>query len=267
MRRSLGISFGVFTQALFLLTVWHLFRFLHGDEPGVRSGSLWWDVVLTLQYVVVHSVLLHPATKKRLGRWITPEFYGSFFCVATCGGLLLTITAWQDSGVVLWRLEGWERAVVEVAFAASWIALFYSLNLSGLGYQTGWTPWWHWVRRKPLPRRSFQPRGAYHWIRHPIYLSFLGLIWFTPVMTRAHALLTGVWTIYIFVGSYLKDERLAYYLGTSYRRYEQQVTGYPLFLFGPLARRKVVPATTKEPAPKEPTPTPAHRPQHTVLTH
>jgi hypothetical protein len=63
------------------------------------------------------------------------------------------------------------------------------------------------------------------------------LIWFTPVMTFDHAMLTGVWTLYIFAGSILKDQRLLYYLGNSYADYMSQVAGYPGMLFGPLGRR------------------------------
>jgi hypothetical protein len=47
----------------------------------------------------------------------------------------------------------------------------------------------------------------------------------------------GVWTAYIAVGSYLKDERLAFFLGRTYREYQERVPGYPLIGFGPLGRR------------------------------
>jgi hypothetical protein len=69
-----------------------------------------------------------------------------------------------------------------------------------------------------------------------VYLSFLGLIWFTPRMTADHALLTGVWTAYIFVGSCLKDRRMTFYLGGTYREYASRVPGYPGFFFGPLGK-------------------------------
>ncbi|MFM8475193.1 MAG: hypothetical protein ACKOEO_05285, partial [Planctomycetaceae bacterium] len=91
----------------------------------------------------------------------------------------------------------------------------------------------------PAPRREFQARSLYRLLRHPVYLSFLGLIWFTPTMTFDHAVLTAVWTVYIFVGSILKDERLRYYLGDSYAGYMAQVAGYPGMFFGPLGRRAV----------------------------
>ena len=73
-------------------------------------------------------------------------------------------------------------------------------------------------------------------MRHPAYLSFLGLIWFTPVMTTDRSILTAVWTVYVFVGSYLKNRRLVSYLGEPYRRYMAEVPGYPGMFLGPLGR-------------------------------
>src|SRR5205085_2753204 len=103
--------------------------------------------------------------------------FGCCFCVVTCLSLLLTIECWQPVSLSLWSLHGSLRYGVSGAFLLSWVALLYSLNLTGLGYQTGFTPWWHWLRGQPLRRRWEQPGGIYNCIRHPIYLSFLGLIW------------------------------------------------------------------------------------------
>ena len=77
-------------------------------------------------------------------------------------------------------------------------------------------------------------------------------------MTLDHAVLTGIWTVYIFVGSYLKDRRLVHYLGDAYRAYQARVPGYPLVPFGPLGRLRptaarsspteALPATSRLPA-------------------
>jgi protein-S-isoprenylcysteine O-methyltransferase Ste14 len=112
------------------------------------------------------------------------------------------------------------------------------LALTGLGYQNGWTPFYYWLRNEKPPRREFVTRGAYKYLRHPVYLSFLGLIWFTPRMSLDHAILTAIWSIYIFVGSVLKDQRLSRFIGPLYRNYSEKVPGYPLMFSGPLARWK-----------------------------
>lgn len=227
LRRGAGILFGVATHVLFAFTVWHLFFFLRDGRPAEGSmAGLAIDCGLALGFAIPHSLLLWPPCAQRLKRWIAPQFYGCFYCVATCLTLLVLFHGWRGHAWLVWEARGVARSCVQAAFLGSWISLFYSLHLTGLGYQTGFTPWWHWVRGRPSPRRNFVPRGAYHYLRHPVYLSFLGLIWFTPRMTLDHAILTSVWTVYIFVGSHLKDERLAYFLGASYREYQARVPGY-----------------------------------------
>ncbi len=206
MRFAVGVLFGVTTQLVFLLTVRELFAFLRGQIPA-RAGSLWCDVFLAAQFALPHSWLLLPSTRKWLSRWIAAPFYGLVFCLATCASLFVTFAYWRTSEVELREVSPQARWLIDVGFFGSWIALFYSLHLSGLGYQTGLTPWWLWVRGKPQPRRGFELRGAYRFMRHPIYASFLGLIWFTPTMTLDHAILTGLWTVYILAGSHLKNER------------------------------------------------------------
>ena len=136
------------------------------------------------------------------------------------------------------RIEA--EVLVSGTFLAIWPVLIYSISLTGLGWQTGFTPWWAWLRRRKPPRREFEPRGAYLVLRHPIYLSFLGLIWVTPAMTWDRVILVVIWTAYIFVGSYLKDRRLLHYVQEPYRRYQARVPGYPFMPAGPLARRKAL---------------------------
>ena len=51
-------------------------------------------------------------------------------------------------------------------------------------------------------------------------------MWFTPDMTIDRALLVAIWTVYIFLGSYLKDLRLIHYLGDTYREYRAKVPAY-----------------------------------------
>ena len=236
MQRVFGIIFGLSVHALFAITVWHLFWFLKGSEmPAGDRGGILLDCFLALLFAVPHSLLLLPAVRERLTRML-PECFTAACIVPSA--VFVCCSCFRSGALVrshCGRQPEW-RWIIQTCFLGSWVALFYSLNLTGLGYQTGWTPWWHWLRRLPLPARKFQPRGAYLWLRHPVYLSFLGLIWLVPVMTLDRAILTGIWTIYIFCGSWLKDQRLIYYVGDRYRRYQAEVPGYPAMFIGPLSR-------------------------------
>jgi protein-S-isoprenylcysteine O-methyltransferase Ste14 len=238
MRRVLGITIGIATHAVFFATVPPLYCFLRNDFSGARTGSLWVDAFAALQFGVLHSLLLWPGARRFIGQWIGAAFYGCFFSIATCASLWLLFGWWRGSSIVVFAWPEALQPLVRAGFVAAWGALVYSLSLTGLGYQTGFTPWWKWVRREPLPRREFRPRGAYRWFRHPVYLSFLGLVWLTPIVTADRAILIGVWTAYILIGSHLKDERLAAYLGDAYREYLATVPGYPLVRWGPLGTRR-----------------------------
>ncbi len=234
--RVMGIAFGLGTQASFAVTVWFLFWFLRDGNLQQTPSWLAVDVLLALQFAVVHSILLLPLVRSWISRRLPSPLYGSLFCIATCVGLWLMFYFWRGSTTIVWSATGTLQDCVLGAFYLSWVALFYSLSLSGFGYQTGWTQWLFWLRRKPLPVRDLIDQGIFRWLRHPVYLSFLGLIWFTPHMTADRLLLACAWTVYIFVGSYLKDRRLAYYLGNTYHEYASRVAGYPGIFFGPLAK-------------------------------
>ena len=244
MRRAAGLAFGIGTHVLFAFTVWHLFWFLRGGPPTgaaspaevVRAVVI--DVLLAACFAVPHSLLLLPNVRQTIiSRGLAGPLYGCFYCVATCVALLVTILCWQPVGLVLWRWPAAFADVVAWAFVGSWAALLYSLHLTGLGWQTGLTPWWSWVRGQPTPKRDFVERGAYRVLRHPVYLSFLGLVWCVPVVSLDRGVLIAIWTTYIFIGSMLKDRRLSFFLGDRYRDYQSRVPGYPGIPFGPLARQ------------------------------
>ncbi len=221
-----GVLVGLGTQLLFAYTAFCLFFFLKdGGSPGHAFEPIW-NSLLAFQFAVSHSLLLWPPVSKTLQKWIPKAFYGSFYCIVTCLSLLLLFNYWTVSSFAIWSLTGTADQLVRLLFYLSWGGLIYSLSLTGLGYQTGLTQWWSWLRNRSLPRRGVPSRGAYQWMRHPVYLSFLGLIWFTPRMTLDHVVLTIIWTIYLGVGSYLKDERLAFYLGESYREYQRKVPAF-----------------------------------------
>ncbi len=174
------------------------------------------------------------------------------------GGILIGLGTHALFTLTVWRLFLFLQSPADGYWAgnqATNLLLSLVIRLTGFGWQTGWTPWLAWFRGEPPPRRGFNPTGAFRYFRHPVYLSFLGLLWFSPVMTLDRAILVGTWTVYIFVGSLLKDQRLHFYLGDRYRDYQQQVPGYPLLGFGPwgrLAKAPEMPAEIEEAVPALP---------------
>jgi len=231
------LVFGFLTQVAFGLTAAILFLFLTGTLIPLRHPTPYaWvlDLTLALQFGIVHSVLLLPAVRRRLTRALPDALYGCFFCAMTSISVLLTIVLWKPFGPTIWNYR--HLGIAYLPYLGSWMALLYSIWVSGAGYQTGWTPFWAWLRGRELPARGIPQTGLYRCLRHPIYLSFLCILWTPVLLSLDRLMLNVIWTVYTFAGSYLKDERLAYYLGEAYRDYQRRVPGYPFFPFGPLAR-------------------------------
>lgn len=236
--RLAGFLFGVGTQLMFALTVLYLFLFLRYCAGTEYQGWWWSDFLMAAGFAVPHSILLAPPVQKWMRGWLPAGLLGCLHCSITCVSLLLMFRFWGSSGIVLWETSGWLKSVILAGFYFSWGALLYSLYWTGFGYQTGLTQWWYWWTETKPPRRPFLTSGAFRYMRHPVYMSFLGLVWFTPTMTLDHAVLTAVWTIYIYAGSWFKDRRLLKFIGEEYRAYAQRVPGLPLIGFGSLNRFK-----------------------------
>jgi methanethiol S-methyltransferase len=234
--RLSGILFGVATQLLFLWTVVQLFAFLRHGGTHPSPNWLGIDCLLATGFAVPHSVLLVPPIQKWIKSWMPAGLLGCLHCSVTCIALLILFRYWGTHSTTLWKATGFAETAILCGFYGSWIALFYSLYITGMGYQTGFTQWRYWLLQTRPPQREFVERGAYRWMRHPIYMSFLGLIWFTPTMTLDHAVLTLLWTIYIYAGSYFKDKRMMRFVGPPYQEYAMRVTGLPFIGIGPLRR-------------------------------
>jgi methanethiol S-methyltransferase len=234
--RWVGISFGVATQLLFLLTVPCLFLFLRFGAKSIHANWILVDTLLALGFCLPHSILLAPPVQRRVKQWIPGALMGCLHCSLTCITLLTMFHFWRGSETVIWQCTDATSNLMLTGFYGSWLALFYSLYLTGMGYQTGLTPFWYWMTRQKPPVRQMVTQGAFKYMRHPVYMSFLGLIWFTPTMTADHAVLTTIWTIYIYAGSYFKDRRLIKFIGTPYLEYGRLVTGLPVIGIGSLRK-------------------------------
>ncbi|MBN8525858.1 MAG: hypothetical protein J0M02_11030 [Planctomycetes bacterium] len=241
MSRLLWHAIGWSSQAAFAVLCLSLMWFLQidtldGTPPAWDVPALVADAALVAAFSVPHSILLLPRVRRWMAGFMPAQLSGAVFCWTSCLSLWALMLAWRPAGPELWRAEGQVLVAVLATAAAAWLLLGYSMLLSGFGWQTGMTPFLAWVRGRPDPARRFQRRSLYRHLRHPIYLSFLLVVWIVPVMTVDRLVLAGAFTLYIYAGSWAKDRRLLRYVGDEYRQYMAEVPGFPLIGIGPLRR-------------------------------
>jgi protein-S-isoprenylcysteine O-methyltransferase Ste14 len=62
--------------------------------------------------------------------------------------------------------------------------------------------------------------GFYRWVRHPLYLFGLVILWLTPFMTRNMLTVIIALTVYVFIGAWFEEQRLLREFGDEYRAYQ-----------------------------------------------
>ena len=63
--------------------------------------------------------------------------------------------------------------------------------------------------------------GLYRWVRHPLYTAGLFFIWLTPIMSWNSMVLYISFTVYIIVGAFFEERKLAREFGEAYELYKR----------------------------------------------
>jgi protein-S-isoprenylcysteine O-methyltransferase Ste14 len=76
--------------------------------------------------------------------------------------------------------------------------------------------------------------GFYRWVRHPLYLFGLLLLWLTPDMTANMLVVYISLTIYLLAGAYFEERKLSHEFGGPYTEYQSRT---PMFIPGLIIKR------------------------------
>jgi protein-S-isoprenylcysteine O-methyltransferase Ste14 len=90
-------------------------------------------------------------------------------------------------------------------------------------------------------------RGPYRYVRHPLYLFMLLLIWATPRLSTDRLLFNVLWTAWIIVGTKLEERDLLVDFEDTYQRYQRCV---PMLLPLPRFLRRHTPSDAAAGTPK-----------------
>lgn len=184
-----------------------------------------------LVWTLLHSLTANKRFKVGMRRALGERRYAGWYRLGYNFFALLTflpVLYFMATAVparILWRIP------VPWAYGAMLVQL---VGLLGLLYALLQTDVWSFVgvrqarrylqgaAQPDLPPR-FVTSGPYAWVRHPLYLFSLLVLWFTPVMGLSNLLFNSVATIYFWIGSMHEERRLAETFGAAYRDYCERV--------------------------------------------
>ncbi len=227
--RVVSMAYAVFCYAAGMAVLAYTAAWLGGfvvpnqlDAPAVGSlaVALLVNVGLVLVFGVQHSVMARPAFKNWWTRWIPPHCERSTYVLASSIALFVLMWFWQPIGIDIWRLEGSAMIAAYVMYGVGWFVLvtstFFLNHFDLFGLRQAWLN----LRGKAYTHIPFNTPGYYRFVRHPIYVGWLVLIWATPTMTVSHLVFALATTAYILSAIPLEEKDLETLL-PEYKNYKK----------------------------------------------
>ncbi len=218
MKRTLVLIYGLFCYVVFLGTFLYAIAFL-GNIGGVKSidsGSsdnvvraVMIDAALLLLFSLQHSGMARGEFKRWVYSWIPKAAERSTYTLLSSAALALVFTLWQPIGGEIWSVESslW-RSLLWGVFASGWLLVLISTFLINHFDLFGVRQAWLYFRKRRYAPPKFSTPFLYRIVRHPLYVGWILVFWFTPTMSVAHLLFAVACTAYILIALRLEEQDL-----------------------------------------------------------
>jgi protein-S-isoprenylcysteine O-methyltransferase Ste14 len=205
--------------ALFVLSLafcaWSYVVVMGRLAPATGWTALAIDAALLTLFAFHHSLFAREPVKDVIARMIPADLVRSFYVWIASTLLILVCALWHSIGSELYTVRGLLAiVVVSVQLGGLWItarsaARINPLELAGI--------------RPPSPSRGLQVGGPYQWVRHPLYLGWMLMVFATPHMTGDRLAFAAITTGYLMVAIPWEERSLRRTFGDSYARYMRAV--------------------------------------------
>ena len=199
-------------------------------SPAVSSPTvaLATNMMLFGLFATHHSVMARSGAKRWLAQHLPPELERSTYVWVSSGLLIITCLLWRDLPGTVYRTTDWLQwlgfavqasGLIVIALAVS---VLDPLELAGVSQALQ-------VKTVADPRRhdsagpALRVRGPYRWVRHPVYLGWILIVFGAPDMSTARLAFACISTGYILVAIPWEERSMADAFGDDYRRYTATV--------------------------------------------
>jgi hypothetical protein len=206
-------------------------------RPADATTSIWralaFDVALFSVFGLHHSIMARPAAKAWFGRVASPELERATFVWVSSILLVVVCSAWQRVPGEIYRVASpWSWLLYGVQGAGVWLTLRASghldvFELAGIRQVQNARRPRHPAdvaqQSRPGALNALQIRGPYRFVRHPVYLGWILLVFGAPLMTADRLAFATISTFYLIVATPLEERALRIAFGQSYEEYARRV--------------------------------------------
>lgn len=208
----------LFVGSLSFFAWTYFVRFTHAPSSGAVVAPLVVNALLFGVFALHHSLLARSGVKRWVTRHVPPHLERTVY-VWVASVLFVAVCAWwQDlpgrlyrhSGA--WSLAHWAVVGLGVLVMLRATATIDPLDLAGIRQGAG----------KP-PGSNFKVAGPYRFVRHPIYLGWVLIVFGVPDMTATRLAFAAISSAYLVLAIPFEERTLVETFGETYRRYQRAV--------------------------------------------
>jgi methanethiol S-methyltransferase len=189
-----------------------------------QIGALLFDALLSLIFFVQHSLMVRNSFKKWMVRRVRQEYHGAIYTMASGIALFSLAVLWQGPVQRFTVLHGLPSIAMQILSFLALAGFIWGVRSLGSFNMFGTAQIMRLL--KGVSASEQQPliiRGAYRWVRHPLYFACLLAIWAATDITADRLLYNIMWTSWIMLGAILEERDLVATFGDTYREYKAKV--------------------------------------------
>jgi protein-S-isoprenylcysteine O-methyltransferase Ste14 len=188
-----------------------------------ETPALLLDTFICLAFFIQHSIMARKPYRQQLARFLPEKYYGALYAIASGVVALALVVMWQESAYTLIAPQGLVRWSFRAVFVLSIAGVAWTIWALGIFVNFRLRPMIDDLHGKEPKPNPLIVRGPYRWVRHPLYLSALLMIWSYPDLTLDRLLLNLLFTIWVIVATLLEERDLVAGYGQAYRSYQRNV--------------------------------------------
>lgn len=192
------------------------------DKGNSTIISLVINTFLISLFVLQHSILAQPVVKSIYKSYKLEDVERTIFNIATCLVLQLLMNNWKVVNYfTLWSFNASAYPIV-LLFASihilCWVTIYAGCICMDINDLLGYKQIYYSIKNSPNPNsmKSQELVKLYNHMRHPSFLGFLIILWFTPIMSLDRLLLAVMISLYMVIA--WRNEESDY----EYQKYQYQ---------------------------------------------
>ena len=206
--------------------LYFLYFYFVGLSAPVPPGSWVQPVAVNLLlfslFAAHHSIMPRRRAKQWFASVAPAHLERTVYVWIASAMLAMVCAAWRDVPGVAYQVTGawaWAFRLLQLAGLALTIrasARLDVLDLAGIRQVQAS----HRHPRQPMP---LQLSGPYQFVRHPIYLGWVAIVFAAPDMNANRLAFAAISTLYLVVATPIEERSLEQEFGDSYREYRRKV--------------------------------------------